>query len=110
MWPVPQETADLVTFTDEILNGKRHFLCSVCYMDEQKACSVSSTWSWNHKDLSALLDIWQVNWQKWRFFSCNNTYVDENLVHILKLNQGENVLKAGLSQVTAFKKADIIYK
>ena len=24
----PQETADLVTFTEEILNGKRHFLCS----------------------------------------------------------------------------------
>ena len=25
----PQETADLVTFTEEILNGKLHFLCSV---------------------------------------------------------------------------------
>ena len=24
-----QETADLVTFTEEILNGKLHFLCSV---------------------------------------------------------------------------------
>ena len=29
MWPNPQETADLVTFTDEILNEKLHFLCSV---------------------------------------------------------------------------------
>ena len=28
MWPNPQETADLVTFTGEILNGKLHFLCS----------------------------------------------------------------------------------
>ena len=28
MWPNPQETADLVTFTKEILNGKLHFLCS----------------------------------------------------------------------------------
>ena len=26
--PNPQETADLVTFTEEILNGKLHFLCS----------------------------------------------------------------------------------
>ena len=26
MWPNPQETADLVTFTKEILNGKLHFL------------------------------------------------------------------------------------
>ena len=28
MWPNPQETADLVKFTEEILNGKLHFLCS----------------------------------------------------------------------------------
>ena len=25
MWPNPQETEDLVTFTDEIFNGKPHF-------------------------------------------------------------------------------------
>ena len=29
MWPNPQETADLVTLNDEILNGKLHFLSSV---------------------------------------------------------------------------------
>ena len=28
MWPNPLETVDLVTFTEEILNGKLHFLCS----------------------------------------------------------------------------------
>ena len=28
MWPNPQGTADLVTFTGEILNRKLHFLCS----------------------------------------------------------------------------------
>ena len=28
MWPNPQETTDLVTFTEEILNRKLHFLCS----------------------------------------------------------------------------------
>ena len=27
MWPNPQETADLVTLTEEILNRKLHFLC-----------------------------------------------------------------------------------
>ena len=27
MWPNPQETADLVAFTEEILNGKLDFLC-----------------------------------------------------------------------------------
>ena len=34
MWPNPQETADLVTFTEEILNEKLHFLCSV--LQEEK--------------------------------------------------------------------------
>ena len=29
MRPNPQETADLLTFTEEVLNGKLHFLCSV---------------------------------------------------------------------------------
>ena len=28
MWLNPQGTPDLVTFTEEILNGKLHFLCS----------------------------------------------------------------------------------
>ena len=28
MLPNPQETVDLVKFTEEILNGKLHFLCS----------------------------------------------------------------------------------
>ena len=28
MWPNPQETTDLDTFTEKILNGKLHFLCS----------------------------------------------------------------------------------
>ena len=31
MWPYPQETADLVTFAEEILNGKLHFLRSVAF-------------------------------------------------------------------------------
>ena len=29
MWPNPQETAHLVTFTEEILNGKLLFFCAV---------------------------------------------------------------------------------
>ena len=29
MWPIPQKTADFVTFTEEILNEKLHFLCSM---------------------------------------------------------------------------------
>ena len=30
MWPNPQETADLVTFTEEIINGKLRFFGAVC--------------------------------------------------------------------------------
>ena len=30
MWPNPQFSAGLVTFTEEILNGKLHILCSAC--------------------------------------------------------------------------------
>ena len=29
MWPSPQKTADLVTFTGEILNAKLYFFCAV---------------------------------------------------------------------------------
>ena len=29
MWPNSQFPADFVTFTEEILHGKRHFLCSI---------------------------------------------------------------------------------
>ena len=32
MWPNLQETADTVTFTGEILNGKLHFLCSQLFL------------------------------------------------------------------------------
>ena len=32
MWPHPQETADLVTVTEEILNGKLHFLYSAVFL------------------------------------------------------------------------------
>ena len=28
MWPISQFPADLVTFTEETVNGKLHFLCS----------------------------------------------------------------------------------
>ena len=31
MWPNPQFPADLVTFTEVMLNGKLHFLCSACF-------------------------------------------------------------------------------
>ena len=42
MEPNPQETADLVTFTEEIRSGKLHFLCSV--MSESYHSTEKSGW------------------------------------------------------------------
>ena len=39
MWPNRQEPADLVTFTEEIRNGKLHFLCSEYYYNEGRKTS-----------------------------------------------------------------------
>ena len=36
MWPNAQETADLVTLTEEILNGKHHFFWSVTFKFEKE--------------------------------------------------------------------------
>ena len=36
MWPNPQEPADLVTFIEDIHNGKLHFLCSEIYNIQHK--------------------------------------------------------------------------
>ena len=40
MRPNQQFPADLVTFTEEILSGKLHFLCSVCCRDNVKSLNV----------------------------------------------------------------------
>ena len=42
MSPNPQETADLVTFTEEIRNGKLHFLCGVLITTLTKKVSTKS--------------------------------------------------------------------
>ena len=41
MWSVPQETADLVTFIKEILNGKLHFLFSMQCVKRARTLSFS---------------------------------------------------------------------
>ena len=41
MWPDPQSPADLVTFTEEILNGKLHFLCSETLLNRSSAATSS---------------------------------------------------------------------
>ena len=50
MWPNPQKTVDLVTFTEEILNGRLHFLCKRWLSEPQKHLFTSLT-SRNHCQL-----------------------------------------------------------
>ena len=49
MWPNPQFIADLVTFTQEILNGKLHFLCS-------ESQSAINTLSQNSRGIVVFID------------------------------------------------------
>ena len=53
MWPNPQETTDLVTFTEEILNGNLHFsrsaltiLTESCIIDVWRSLKPSRHSSW----------------------------------------------------------------
>ena len=55
MWPNPQETLDLVTFAEEIFNGKLHF-CAVNVLVarfsekwEISSCSNNANWYWELK-------------------------------------------------------------
>ena len=41
MWPNPRGTSDLITFTEEILNGKLHF-CTVGVGDERVNAKIKS--------------------------------------------------------------------
>ena len=48
MWPSPQQTADSVTFTQGIHNGKLQFLCSVtawCQLKDHTYLSKAATWN-----------------------------------------------------------------
>ena len=43
MWPNPQNNADLVTFTEKILNGKLHFLCSAVEQFQSGDSDIAAT-------------------------------------------------------------------
>ena len=42
MWQSPQFPVDLVTFTDEILNGKLHFLCNETLSNKEEISKESN--------------------------------------------------------------------
>ena len=55
MWPNPQVAADLVTFTEKILNEKLHFLCR-----EKQGLAVF--FSLTGQDKQALRNVSVENW------------------------------------------------
>ena len=67
MWPNRQFSADLVTFTKEILNGKLLFLCTGCF----GCCSWKHKYHWNTQcNFQAFSSIgkWQQELDLWLSF------------------------------------------
>ena len=65
MWPNPQFPADLVTFTEEIPNGKFYFLCSDIY--DVALYSRQLTVSGQlFLQKSSIVDVWQGSKYVWK--------------------------------------------
>ena len=92
MWPNPKFPADLVTFTQKILNGKLLFLCSDSFskiyeqfLNEQPLHFVNlslsepyrSGYSANHLDVIRLIE-------NWRYTLENNLFISAVLMDLSK--------------------------
>ena len=76
MWPNPQEIANLVTFTAEILNGKLHILCSVnVYLNGTLVRNKIFCHFWKSRLMSQIIDAAFLNgsW-KYRELACFRSY------------------------------------
>ena len=89
MWPNTQETADLVTFTKEIFNGKLNFLCSVPSRINKTSTGISWEIKCNLYIGSSFLAMMQVN-----FIRKKQAKVQTRLC----LSKFETYLKVQLSQ------------
>ena len=74
MWPNPQFPADLLTFTEKMLDGKLHFLCSVVQL-EGSQCSSTLTLerrcTWTLETIEALSSSncwWQFHYTIQHYF------------------------------------------
>ena len=57
MWPNPQETTDMVTFTDEILNGNLHLLYSINWVQHDRNIDLIGANIYNSSRLQVLFKI-----------------------------------------------------
>ena len=69
MWTNPLETADLVTYTEEILNGKFHFSCSVTDISGLQEADLSSPETLENLRLKNLHEkIRNIFYNLWKLF------------------------------------------
>ena len=103
MWPNPQFLANLVTFTEEILNGKLHFWCSVMKEMETKELEGNQTsqspqtgkplWTWFIFMYSGWCNctgdvlLIQSLWKKRNFVFSSQRY-DSSSIRLLSLSKG----------------------
>ena len=73
MWPNPQLPPDLVTFTEELLNGKLHFLCNVFEVSNNNAMAF----------IQAVL-LMSVFEQRLSFFKCCKTHLEGKKIALNK--------------------------
>ena len=73
MWPNPQLPPDLVTFTEELLNGKLHFLCNVFEVSNNNALAF----------IQAVL-IMSVFEQRLSFFKCCKIHLEGKKIALNK--------------------------
>ena len=64
MWTNSQKTSDLVTFTEEILNGKLHFLRSAIQSHSIKECYTAKSLGskpsvWNRSNIKKTVQYWK---------------------------------------------------
>ena len=70
MWPNPQETPDLVTFTGEILNGKLRFLYNAIYNKNYGSTTRMETANVHHKSLIFIkVCAWRLNRQSFKYYN-----------------------------------------
>ena len=87
MWLNPQFPADLVTFTEEILNGKLHFLCSGSTLSYQWKSQIFGlnvlVYCYTANQYSKITSIFQIFQTKVLALNINKTRITNENVEII---------------------------
>ena len=91
MWPNPQEAADLVTFTEEILNGKNFIFCAVkiiltIVILKGKHAELLNVWCWIIFKLTSVNYFWRDRFQEVLLKCKRNKISKKKDIWVLKRN------------------------